>query len=295
MKILWMTSLRPLTVSKSNDLIQENFINSIISLESNIEFSFTQFDEIGVKNFIDSKKIKKFYTNISKSSLPHQKKYSNKIMLSNALDEFLDNEFTHLVYSTADIIVPCNLIQNLEKFNKINDNYCALIYPNILCKNGMIKSTFWPHYGIDLFVFKLSKKKAKYFKEIIHSWNQYDWGINDNFYVAVCEALNLSMYNMYKNSSVIKHENNFSEFKEDNDWRVISWNENKKYFQNFLQSNNISLNYSRFSYYFLLLKIFKFRDFSPKLLMSYLIFFTYFPIKKIKELICRIASKKAKS
>ena len=91
MKILWMTSLRPLTVSKSNDLIQDNFINSIISLESNIEFSFTQFDETGVQNFIDSKKIKKFYTNISKSSLPSGKKYSNKIMLSNALNEFIDN------------------------------------------------------------------------------------------------------------------------------------------------------------------------------------------------------------
>src|SRR5210317_1877083 len=109
MKILWMTSLRPLTVSKSNDLIQDNFINSIISLESNIEFSFTQFEETGVKNFIDSKKIKKFYTNISKSSLPSGKKYSNKIMLSNALNEFIDNDFTHLVYSTADIIAPSNL------------------------------------------------------------------------------------------------------------------------------------------------------------------------------------------
>jgi hypothetical protein len=291
MKILWMTSLRPFGVFTSNDLIQENFINSIISLQSNIEFSFTQFDELGVQDFVNSKKIKKFYSNIAKSSLPPKKKYSNKLMLSNALNEFIDNDFTHLVYSTADIIAPSNLIYNLEKFNKINNDYCALIFPNLLCKNGEVKSTFWPHYGIDLFVFKLSKEKAKYFQKIIYSWDQYDWGINDNFYVAASEALNLTIYNMYKNSSIIKYENNFSDFKEDGDWMVSSWNENKKYFQNFLQSNNLSLNYSRFSYYYLLLKIFNFRDLSFKLLMSYLIFYTYFPIKKIYDLIGKILSK----
>ena len=131
MKILWMTSLRPFGVSISNDLIQENFINSIISLQSNIEFSFTQFDEVGVQDFVNSKKIKNFYSNIAKSSLPPKKKYSNKLMLSNALNEFINNDFTHLVYSTADIIVPSNLIYNLEKFNKINNDYCALIFPNL--------------------------------------------------------------------------------------------------------------------------------------------------------------------
>ena len=75
----------------------------------------------------------------------------------------------------------------------------------------------WPHYGIDLFVFKLSKEKAEHFQKIIQSWHQYDWGINDNFYVAASEALNLSIHNMYKNSSVIKHENNFSDFEEGGD------------------------------------------------------------------------------
>lgn len=294
MKILWMTSLRPLMISKLNDRIQENFINSIISLESNIEFSFTQFDEIGAKDFIDSKKVKNFFTNIPKSFLPTKKKYSNKIMLVNALNQFLENDFTHLVYSTADIVIPSNLIYNLEKLNKINNNYCALIFPNILCKNGVIKSTFWPHYGIDLFVFKLSTEKARYFKNIINSWDQYDWGINDNFYVAVSEALNLNIYNMYKNSSIIKYENNFSDFHEDNNWRVLSWNENRKYFKNFLKINNISLNYSRLSYYYILIKIFNFRDLSFKLFMSYLIFYTYFPIKKIYDEIKKIFDKSHK-
>ena len=38
-----------------------------------------------VQNFINNKEIQKFYNNISKKNLPNNKKYSNKIMLDNAL------------------------------------------------------------------------------------------------------------------------------------------------------------------------------------------------------------------
>ena len=62
-----------------------------------------------MKNFIEQKNIKNFYTNISKN-LPENKKYSNKLMLDNALDQFIENDtFDYLIYSTADIIVPNNL------------------------------------------------------------------------------------------------------------------------------------------------------------------------------------------
>ena len=285
MKILWMSSLRPLAISKANDLIQDNFINSVRSLDCPIEFSFTQFDERGVKKFLKKKKITKFYTNFSKKVLPFGKKYSNKIMLEYALDQFLKNDFTHLVYSTADIVVPSNLIDNLNKFNKHNKDYCALIYPNILCKNGLIQNSFWPHYGIDLFVFKISKAKAKLFKKSIKSWNQYDWGIPDNFYVSVCELLGIKIFNMFKNSSVIKYENNFKKFKESDKWRTKSWIENNNFFKIFLKSNNLSLSYSNLSYYYILYKIFNFKDISLKLLISYFLFYTYFPLEKLRKFI----------
>ena len=101
-------------------------------------------------------------------------------MLDYGLDQFIDeNEFEYLIYSTADIIVPYNLFDELKKIKL--DNFCALIYPNIHITNGRIRNSFWPHYGIDLIIFKISKKKAIYFKEIIKSYNQYDWGINENF------------------------------------------------------------------------------------------------------------------
>ena len=109
-------------------------MDSIKKIRFDITFSLTQFDEKNVKEFIDNKKIKNFYTNISKKQLPNNKKYSNKIMLANALNQFIENDdFEYLIYSTADIIVPNNLFEVLSKIKK---EFCALIYPNIHITNG---------------------------------------------------------------------------------------------------------------------------------------------------------------
>ena len=54
MKILWMTSLRPIGKSKENDNIQELFIKSVTNLKSEVKFSFTQFDDNGVEDYIKS-------------------------------------------------------------------------------------------------------------------------------------------------------------------------------------------------------------------------------------------------
>ena len=82
-------------------------------------------------------------------------------MLERALDQFIEkDDFEYLIYSTADIIVPNNLIKVLLEIK----NYCALIYPNTHIYNGKIKNSFWPHYGIDLIIFKISKDKANYLK-----------------------------------------------------------------------------------------------------------------------------------
>ena len=85
MKVLWLVSFRPIGQSKSNDLFQSMFVDSVKSLNCEVYFSLTQFDEPNVEKFIKEKKIKKFYKNISKKKLPPGKKYSNKYMLSNVL------------------------------------------------------------------------------------------------------------------------------------------------------------------------------------------------------------------
>ena len=287
MKALWLVSFRPIGKSKTNDLFQSVFVDSIKNLNFDVTFSLTQFDETNVQKFIEEKNLKSFYKNIPKKDLPEGKKYSNKLMLDNALNQFIDEEnFQYLIFSTADIIVPNNLFKSLSEIKL--DEFCALVYPNSMVINGKIKNTFWPHYGIDLIVFKISKEKAIKFQNISKTYNQYDWGIIENFYIAVSEALNLKNINLFKKLSVIKFENKFSEFEEDRSWQIKSWIENQKYFLNFLEHNNLSKLYAKGSYYYLLFKIFNFRDLNFSLGLTYLIFYTYnLPKKalnKLKEL-----------
>ena len=280
MKALWLVSFRPIGKSKVNDIYQSIFVESVKSLDEDITFSLTQFDEQNVKQFIDDKNIKNFYINIPKKKLPNKKKYSNKLMLDNALSQFLNNDnFEYLIYSTADIIVPNNLFKILSKINE--KNFCALIYPNTHITNGIVKSNFWPHYGIDLIVFKISKEKALKFQEIIKPYNQYDWGINENFYIAASEALNLKRFNLFKHCNVMKFDNDFGAFTEDRNWQIKSWKENQGYLLDFLRYNNLSQLYAYGSYYYLILKFFRFRDLNFNLLLSYLIFYPYNFLKKI--------------
>jgi len=280
MKALWLVSFRPIGKSKINDLFQSIFVDSVKNLDFDITFSLTQFDELNVKEFIEKKQIKNFYKNISKQELPSKKKYSNKLMLDNALEQYInEGDFQYLIYSTADIIVPNNLFESLSKIKL--DNYCAFIYPNTHSTNGTIKNSFWPHFGIDLIIFKISKERAIKFKEIIKSYNQYDWGINENFYIAASEALELKTINIFKNSNVIKFDNDFESFSEDRTWQSISWKENQSYLLNFLKHNSLSKMYAYGSFYYLLFKVFNFKDLNFNLLLSYLIFYPYYLIKKI--------------
>lgn len=286
MKALWLVSFRPVGNSEINDFYQSIFVDSITSINFDITFSLTQFDEKNVKEFIEKKNIKSFYNNFPREQLPAGKKYSNKIMLENSLNQFIEEDnFQYLIYSTADIVVPNNLFSTLSKIK--DDNYCALIYPNTHMTNGMIKNTYWPYYGIDLIIFKLSKNKALKFKEIIKTYDQYDWGINENFYISCCELLNLKIFNLFKYINVLKFENDFGSFNENRDWQIKSWKENQKYFLNFLNHHKLNKLYAYGSYYYLLFKIFNIKYVNLKLLISYLIFYPYNFIKKIFNLIKR--------
>ena len=279
MKILWLVSFRPIGKSKSNDLFQSMFVDSVKSLNCDVYFSLTQFDEANVKKFVKQKKIKNFYKNISKKKLPKGKKYSNKFMLSNALDQFINKgNFDYFVISTADIIVPNNLFKVIKKIDL--KNFCSFVFPNTQVKNGELKNTFWPYFGIDLIVFKIDKKKAREFKKIIKFYNQYDWGIIENFYFAACEVLKLQKINLYKKMKVIKFENDFKSFSEDRSWQINSWKENQRYFVKFLDKYKLSNLYAYGSYYYLLYKILNFKDLNFKLFLSYLIFYPYNLFKK---------------
>ena len=286
MNILWMTSLRPIGKSIENDKIQDLFIKSVNNIDIPIKFSLTQFDDDNVENYLIKNKINCYFSNIEKKKLPNGKKYSNKLMLENGLDQFLKGNFKYFIYSTADLLIPKNIFSHIESIKEFNsyDECCALVYPNILKKNGLIKSFTTPHYGIDIFIFKISKKTAEKFKNSIINWHQYDWGINDNFYVSVCELLNLPIFNIYKDINIVKHENDFKTINENRDWQINSWNENKKYFLNFLKDNNLPKLYATGSYYYLLFKIFRLKDMSIKLIIVYIKFYLKLPFALLSKI-----------
>lgn len=278
-KILWLTSLRPVGLSKNNDFIQKNFINSVKNIDADITFSFTQFEENNIQDYINNLNVKNNFINYPKANLKKGKKYSNKIMLENALKQFIDGDYEYLVHSTADLQVASNVINIVNKINQ--KSFCALVYPNILIKNGILKSSNWPHYGIDLFFFKIDKNQAQILLKSIESWEQYNWGVIDNFYIAVCDLLKLKIFNLFKSTSVLKYENKFEDFNEDRSWQVKNWSENRDYFIKFLKQNKLPLLYAYGSYYYILIKIFNFSDMNLNLITSYIKFFLYFPIKKI--------------
>ena len=84
-----------------------------------------------------------------------------------------------------------------------------------------------------------------------------------------------------KNSNVIKFDNDFQSFAEDRSWQSLSWKENQGYLLNFLVHNNLSKMYAYGSYYYLLFKVFNFKDLNFNLFLSYLIFYPYNFIRKI--------------
>jgi hypothetical protein len=276
MKLLISTSFRPFGISKNNDVYQLIFLNSLKNLNCDLTICATQFDDLGVENILRESGLKYIYNNISRGSLPDGKKYSSQKVFYKALLEFCKNEsnYDFFIYSCSDILVPSNFANELLKrkdFLGVN-----LIYPNTLIQNGKMLNYYHAIYGIDLIAFRIDKLKAKLFLEVLSDLKQYDWGIQENFLLSIAQLLNLPISNLIRDMDVIKFENNFSEIKEDRSWQINSWHQNKIYLIDFLKRHNLSLLYAKGSYYYLLYKIFNFKDFNLRLLIIYTKVFLYY-------------------
>ncbi len=204
-------------------------------------------------------------------------------MLKNSLNYYIKNNFDYFIFSNADVLVSKKIISIL-KLVKIKD-YMGFIYPNTLIKNGKVISSYTPHYGIDFVAFKLTKEKAKLFLKLLNDYKQYDWGVIDNFYIAMGEALKMNFENLYKKIQIKKIENKFKDFNEDRKWQIKSWKKNNEFFKIFLRKNNLSFLYAFGSYYYLLFKILRIKDLNLKLFVIYLRFYLLFPVNLLKKIL----------
>jgi hypothetical protein len=278
MKLLIATSFRPFGASKNNDSYQLMFLNSLKNFNCNLTICATQFDDSGVENILRESGLPFIYNNVSKNNFPIGKKYSNHEIFRTALQEFCKNEnnYDFFIYSCSDILLPPNLINELLKRKDIQG--VNLIYPNTQIKNGKMLNYYTFIYGIDLIIFRIDKLKAKLFLDVLSDWKQYDWGINEHFLLSIANLLNLPVSNLVRYMDVIKFENNFNDIKEDRTWQINAWNQNKIYLIDFLKRHNLSLLYAKGSYYYLLYKIFNFKDLNLRLLIIYIkVFFYYLP------------------
>ncbi len=203
-------------------------------------------------------------------------------MLNNSLKYYLKNDFDYFIFSNADVILSKKIVKILKSVKQ--DNYMGFIYPNVLIKNSKIESSFKPHYGIDFIAFKLSKDKAKQFLKYLNNYKQYNWGVIDNFYISIGHALKLKSENLFKKINLYKIENQFSDFKENRKWQIDSWKKNNYYFKKFLKKNNLPKLYATGSYYYLLFKVFKFKDMNLKLFLIYLRFYSFLPLNILKKI-----------
>ena len=115
---------------------------------------------------------------------------------------------------------------------------------------------------------------------------------HENFYISACDALNLKRNNLYKYSKVLKFDNDFKAFTEDRLWQIKTWNENQKYFLNFLKENKISILYAYGSYFYLLFRVFNLKDLSFSLFISYIIYYPFYLSYKVIYLVKKIFKKK---
>jgi hypothetical protein len=282
MKLLWSTSFRSFGISNNNDNIQKNFLSSLVSNKFDLTLFVTQFGESGVEEEIKKNQLKYIYKD-SKNEIPQGKKYSNKSMLKYSLEQFLKGDYDYYVHSTADLILPFNMIENLLKFK--NSNTLFFVFPNTLVVNGKIIDLSTPIFGIDIFIFKIDKVKARFFLDLVESWEQYDWGVVDNFLISVSDKMKLEFVNLYKTSNIIKFENDFSTFNEDTSWQKESWIQNNDFFLNFLKKNDMSSLYAKGSYYYLAYKLFRTKDLNLNLLKCYIKLFFYFLYSCFKKLL----------
>ena len=116
--------------------------------------------------------------------------------------------------------------------------------------------------------------------------------IINNLFIKVSHVICVVGFIISGVTKVLKFDNDFQAFTEDRSWQIKTWNENQKYFLNFLKENKISRLYAYGSYFYLLFRVFNLKDLSFSLFISYIIYYPFFLSYKIIYLVKKIFKKK---
>ncbi len=271
MKFLIALTLRDFNKKNKNYYDQKKFIDEILKNKSdNIDFVFTQFREKNVFDLI--KKIPKKRYFYFKKKIPKFYKWSHSEVFLNGLKIFNKKNYDYLIWCSSDIIIEKNIFSYLS--TKKNDSIYTF-FPNINIEEE--NKTF---FGLDFFAFKISKKDRKNLINIFSKYKNYDWGIFEHYLFSLSSYLKLPIYNLFKYGKILKASNLKSKgvFLKQTD----SWLKNQKLFEKFLNNENISILYSKGSFYYLALKLIKFRDINFKLTLVYIKLLLYFIWRIIK-------------
>lgn len=279
MKILWITSFRNFKkVSRDTD-IQLKFLKEIAKI-SNVDLCITQFNEKNVKS-----NVKKFYKKFYYKNYDTSKKnfkYSQSIVLENGLEVLKKNplKYDAFIWSTADIVFSKNFKRII---NNIKNNSICTVFPNIhIYKRKRIDHTKI-NFGLDFFLFKISENKINLLYKYNRECSNYDWGCYEHFLFCMHKALNLHLINLRYHLKLFKYDNEENTFKKTRNSQILSWNKNQKNLIKFLNKRNLSIFYAKGSFFYIALKLFKFSDISPTMLVIYGRLFIKFLILLIKK------------
>ena len=285
MKILWVTTFRSFGISNKNDNLQKKFIKNLQKLKCKITLSVTIFKEQNIKKNVNVKGINAiFFKNTKK--LHHNSKYSQSICMKNAMKLF-DESYDCIIWSTADISIPRNLINKIRSYKE--KNILMTVFPMYYVSSKNQISSYSSNWGLDLFILKISsKEKVKKLKRIINECPNFGWGCYEHFFSSISDALNIKYINICKNLIIKKYNNDRNAFNDFRNNEIISWKINQRYLLNYIKKNNLNNLFAKGSMYYLIYKFFNLKEMNFRLIIIYFKIVFKLPIVLIRLLYRKI-------
>ena len=206
--------------------------------------------------------------------------------MKNAMKLF-DESYDCIIWSTADISIPRNLINKIRSYKE--KNILMTVFPMYYVSSKNQISSYSSNWGLDLFILKISsKEKVKKLKRIINECPNFGWGCYEHFFSSISDALNIKYINICKNLIIKKYNNDRNAFNDFRNNEIISWKINQRYLLNYLKKNNLNNLFAKGSMYYLIYKFFNFKEMNFRLIIIYFKIVFKLPIVLIRLLYRKI-------